>query len=229
MFLRFSLENIGRGAEVRRDETRMAKRVFDLLFSSFGLVLLCPLFGVIAILSKLDSPGPVFYRGARLGRRGKTIRMYKFRTMVADAEKLGPMGTPEGDPRVTKVGKFLRKFKLDELPQLINVWKGEMSLVGPRPEAPFYLGYYTEDERAAILSVRPGMTDYASLRFHDEGKLIAGPDPVGEYISKIKPQKVRLQLEYVRDHSLAKDVRIILATIGVILKTRLLEEKERGI
>jgi len=149
--------------------------------------------------------------------------------MVADAEKLGPMGTPDGDPRVTKVGKFLRKFKLDELPQLINVWKGEMSLVGPRPEAPFYLGYYTEDERAAILSVRPGMTDYASLRFHDEGKLIAGPDPVGEYISKIKPQKVRLQLEYVRDHSLAKDVRIILATIGVILKTRLLEEKERGI
>ncbi len=200
----------------------MAKRLFDLLFSSIGLVLLSPLFGVIAILSKLDSPGPVFYRGARLGRRGKTIRMYKFRTMVADAEKLGPMGTPDGDPRVTKVGKFLRKFKLDELPQLINVWKGEMSLVGPRPEAPFYLGYYTEDERAAILS-------YASLRFHDEGKLIAGPDPVGEYISKIKPQKVRLQLEYVRDHSLAKDVRIILATIGVILKTRLLEEKERGI
>jgi len=207
----------------------VAKRLFDLAFSSLGLVLLSPLFGVIAILNKLDSPGPVFYRGARLGRRGKTIRMYKFRTMVDDAEKLGPMGTAEGDPRVTKVGKLLREYKLDELPQLINVWKGEMSLVGPRPEAPFYFGYYTEEERAAILSVRPGMTDAASLRFHDEGRLIAGADPIAEYINKIMPQKVRLQLEYVQNHSLAKDVRIILATIGVILKTRLLAESRRGI
>jgi lipopolysaccharide/colanic/teichoic acid biosynthesis glycosyltransferase len=207
----------------------VAKRLFDLVFSSVGLVLLGPLFGVIAILSKLDSPGPVFYRGARLGRHGKTIQMYKFRTMVDDAEKLGPMGTADGDPRVTKVGKFLREYKLDELPQLINVLKGEMSLVGPRPEAPFYFGYYTEEERVAILSVRPGMTDSASLRFHDEGKLIAGPNPIAEYIDTIMPQKVRLQLEYVRDQSLAKDVRIILRTIGVILKTRLLEEKQRGI
>jgi len=207
----------------------MAKRAFDLLCSIAGLVLLLPAFCVIAVLIKLGSRGPVFYRGVRLGRFGKAIRMYKFRTMVANAESVGMMGTPEGDKRITSVGAFLRKFKLDELPQLINVLKGEMSLVGPRPEAPFYIEYYSQEERDAILSVRPGMTDYGSLHFHDEGKLIAGADPVGTYVREIKPEKVRLQLEYIRRQSVVEDMRIILATLGVILRTRLVQEKRRGV
>src|SRR5215813_4854333 len=157
----------------------MSKRAFDLFFSTMGLVVFSPLFLVITLMIKLNSPGPAFYTGTRLGQFGRKIRMYKFRTMVANAEKQGPLATPEGDARVTTVGRFLRKYKLDELPQLINVVKGEMSLVGPRPEAPLYFEYYSKEEREAVLSVRPGMTDYGSMRFHDEGKLIVGDDPVG--------------------------------------------------
>lgn len=207
----------------------MAKRAFDLLFSIIGLVLLSPLFLVVALIIKLTSSGPVFYRGTRLGQFGRTIRMYKFRTMVADAERQGPPATPEGDARITRIGKFLRKYKLDELPQLINVVKGEMSLVGPRPEAPLYFDYYTKEEKEAILSVRPGMTDYGSLRFHDEGKLITGDDPVGVYVSKIKPEKIKLQLEYIRNQSLAVDLGIIFKTISTIITTRLRGRESHGL
>ncbi len=207
----------------------MAKRAFDFIFSLLGLVLFSPILLLIAVAIKLDSKGPVFYRGVRFGRLGKSIRMYKFRSMVADAERQGPLATPLGDPRITRVGRFLRDYKLDELPQLINVLMGEMSFVGPRPEAPLYFDYYTKEEREAVLSVRPGMTDYGSLRFHDEGKLITGEDPIRVYIDKIKPEKVKLQLEYIRRQSLGEDLRIILQTLRTIVATRLMGRESDGL
>jgi lipopolysaccharide/colanic/teichoic acid biosynthesis glycosyltransferase len=200
----------------------MAKRWFDVIFSAIGLVVLSPVLVLIAILIKATSPGPVFYRSERRGRFDKPFRIWKLRTMVAEGEKIGPLATPEGDPRITKVGRVLRKFKLDELPQLINVLVGEMSLVGPRPEAELYFQYYTPEERKTILSVRPGMTDYGSLYFHDEGKLLEGSDdPVKTYIEKIKDKKVQIQMEYIRDRSLWVDIKVILATITTIITTRI--------
>jgi lipopolysaccharide/colanic/teichoic acid biosynthesis glycosyltransferase len=148
--------------------------------------------------------------------------MIKFRTLRADEACDGAPITPDGDPRITRVGRFLRKYKLDELPQLLNVLKGEMSLVGPRPEASFYFQYYDEDEKRIIQSVRPGMTDYGSLCFHDEGKLLAGAaDPLRVYLDQIRSHKVREQLRYVREQSLWTDLRIIFRTIAIILTTRL--------
>ncbi len=200
----------------------MVKRVFDVALSFTGLVFLCPLFGIIALLIKLDSRGPIFYRGLRAGRFGRPFKIFKFRTMIADSDKIGPIGTPEGDPRVTKVGTLLRQHKLDELPQLINVLKGEMSLVGPRPEAFLYFQFYTEEEKKAVLSVCPGITDYGSLRFHDEGKLLdPKEDPVETYIEKIRDEKVKLQLQYIRDQSLWVDLKIISSTVITIITTRL--------
>ena len=146
------------------------RRIVDLIASLSGLLILSPFFVVLGSLIKLDSKGPVFYGGERLGRFGKPFNMLKFRTMCSNVEEAGALITPEGDSRITRLGGFLRKYKLDELPQLINVVKGEMSLVGPRPEASFYFQYYAEDEKHTIHSVRPGMTDYGSLRFHDEGR-----------------------------------------------------------
>lgn len=191
----------------------MLKRLFDVTFSSIGLVVFSPLLLLIALLIKLDSPGPVFYRGVRVGRFGKPFRIFKFRTMVADAEKLGGPSTADDDPRITRAGKLIRKYKLDELPQLINVLKGEMSIVGPRPEVQMYVDMFTEEEKA-ILSVRPGMTDWASLWDIDEGAILAGSlDPEKTYMEKIRPEKIRLQLEYVRNHSFWVDLKIILKTL----------------
>jgi len=200
----------------------LVKRLFDVLASGLGLIILSPCLLLVAMLIKLDSPGPVFYRGVRIGRSGKPFKIIKFRTMIKDAEAQGPLGTPEGDPRITRAGKVLRDFKLDELPQLLNVLKGDMSLVGPRPEAALYLQYYREEDKRAILSVRPGMTDYGSLRFHDEGKLLReSHDPVKSYIETIKDEKVKLQLEYIHNMSLAEDLKVIFLTIATILRTRL--------
>src|SRR3989344_2786822 len=134
------------------------KRLFDIVFSLFGLIVLFFLFFITAVLVKMSSPGPVFFRGTRIGRQRKSFRMYKFRTMVVDAEEMGGPSTPIDDPRLTKIGKFLKRFQMDELPQLINVLKGEMSLVGPRPEVPFYVDMMAEEEKKIILSVRPGIT-----------------------------------------------------------------------
>lgn len=204
------------------DRDYLGRRLLDLTGSAVGLLCLLPLFIIISILVKLDSEGTVFYRAARLGRYGKPFKMLKFRSMRTDADQLGALITPDGDPRVTRVGGFLRKFKLDELPQLINVLKGEMSLVGPRPEAALYFDYYSPDEKRAVLSVRPGMTDYGSLRFHDEGRLLAGSaDPVKTYLERIRETKVRAQLDYIRDQSLLVDIKIILLTIGAIVATRM--------
>jgi lipopolysaccharide/colanic/teichoic acid biosynthesis glycosyltransferase len=200
----------------------MFKRCFDLFWAAFGLLLLLPVFATVAVLIKCTSRGPVFYRGERIGRFGKPFRVFKFRTMIADAEKRGPVGTAADDARVTPVGSVLRKCKIDELPQLINVLLGDMSLVGPRPEAAIYFEYYSREEKQLIWSVRPGITDYASLFFHDESAWMAGAtDIVRDYITRIKDKKVQLQMEYVRKQSFWVDVAIILATLRTILVTRL--------
>ena len=193
------------------------KRLFDILFSALGLLFLSPIFLIIAILIKREDRGPILYRGVRIGKFGKTFKIFKFRTLVANAEKIGGPSTADDDPRITKVGKLIRKYKLDELPQLINVLKGEMSFVGPRPEVPFYVKMFTEEERT-ILSLRPGITDWASLWNPDEGATLAGsPDPEKTYMEKIRPEKIRLQLKYVRERSFWADLKILLLTMRTIL------------
>lgn len=197
----------------------MIKRIFDLLVSFFGLIILSPLFLLIALLVKISSPGPVFFRGKRIGKGGKPFLIYKFRTMVKDAEKLGGPSTPIDDPRLTKIGIFLKRYQLDELPQLINVLKGEMSLVGPRPEVPLYVDMMTEEEKKIILSVKPGMTDLASLWNFHEGEILKGSkDPEKTYLEKIRPKKLKLQMEYVKKRSFFLDLKIILKTILKIFK-----------
>ncbi|HUQ19463.1 MAG TPA: sugar transferase [Gemmatimonadaceae bacterium] len=195
-----------------------AKRAFDTVLSTLGLVILSPVLLGIAAAIKLDSPGPAFYRGPRVGKGGSMFDMLKFRTMVVNADKLGGSSTPEDDPRITKIGKFLRRTKLDELPQLMNVFKGDMSFVGPRPQVKWAVDRYTPEERA-ILSVRPGITDYASLRFANEGEILKGStDPDRDYMEKIHPEKMRLSLEYVRSRSFATDLAIMGRTLGAVFK-----------
>lgn len=195
----------------------MLKRAFDVLISLSALVVLSPLMLAIALLIKAGDGGPVLYRGRRVGYQGKQFHMLKFRTMVVDAEKRGGSSTADDDPRITRVGRFLRKFKLDEFPQLINVLKGDMSLVGPRPEVQEYVDMYSEEERA-ILSVRPGITDWASLWNSDEGALLAGAEnPEAVYRDRIRPVKVRLQLHYVRSQSLATDLYILALTAATVM------------
>jgi len=191
----------------------MLKRFFDIIVSFFGLIIVSPILGVIAILIKISSPGPVFYRGERVGRYGKLFKIYKFRTMKADAEKAGIWSTSVSDPRLTKIGKFLRKYQIDELPQLINVLKGEMSLVGPRPQVSWAVELYNEEEKT-LLNLRPGMTDRASLWNFREGEILKGSkDADKDYLEKIHPEKMRLALEYARHHSFWIDLKIILKTI----------------
>jgi len=196
----------------------MIERSFDTVLSLFGLILISPVLLTLAILIKREDRGSVFYRGVRVGRFGKLFRIFKFRTMVLNAEKLGGPSTADDDPRITNVGRFIRKFKLDELPQLINVLKGEMSIVGPRPEVQMYVDMFTEEEKA-ILTVRPGITDWASIWNPDEGAILAGSaDPEKTYMEKIRPEKIRLQLKYVRERSLWNDLKIIAQTIITIVK-----------
>jgi len=192
------------------------KRLLDVVVSAVVLTLLSPVLLAIAVWIKLDSAGPVLYRGARVGKDGVLFKMCKFRTMVTNADKIGGSSTADDDPRITKIGKRLRKLKLDELPQLLNVVKGEMSFVGPRPEVPYYVEMYSEEEKA-ILSVMPGITDWASLWNSDEGAILAGsPDPDRTYLEEIRPEKIRLQLEYVRKRSFWTDVTIVIQTLGEI-------------
>lgn len=189
----------------------------DFLFSLLGLILLSPLLLNLAVRIRMENGGPVFYRGLRIGLRGQPFRIFKFRTMVVNAERMGGPSTADDDPRITRIGKKLRKHKLDELPQLINVFLGDMSLVGPRPEVPHYVDMYTEEEKA-ILAVRPGITDWASLWNPDEGAILAGsPDPEKTYMEKIRPEKMRLQLKYVRERSFWTDIKIIFLTLKTIL------------
>lgn len=196
------------------------KQFVDLLLSVIALLLLVPLFLVLAILIKLEDGGHIFYRGVRMGLYGKPFRIFKFRTMVVDAEKIGGPSTAADDPRVTRIGKWIRRFNLDELPQFINVLKGEMSIVGPRPEVPQYVAMFTDEERA-ILSLRPGITDWATLWIRDEGKILAGSeDPERTYMEKVWPEKHRLALEYVKNHSFWVDIEIMLKTLKVHLFDR---------
>lgn len=194
------------------------KRLFDLIFSLLGLLLLSPFFVVISLIIRLYDNGAVFYKAPRIGRNGKTFKMLKFRSMVLNADKIGPSSTTSSDPRITPIGRFLRKTKLDELPQLINVLKGEMSIVGPRPEVKYFTDMFTEEEKA-ILSVKPGITDYASIWNSDEGKILEGADdPDKAYMELIRPEKIRLQLKYVYERSIWVDFKIIFLTLAAIIK-----------
>ena len=195
----------------------MAKRLFDILCAGVGLLLLSPLLLAVAAWVKLDSRGPVMFRQERVGRFGRTFRIHKFRTMRVDAPKLGPQITIGDDARITRSGRWLRASKVDELPQLWDVLRGAMSLVGPRPEVPRYVALDPEELRALVLSVRPGITDPASLSFRNESELLAqAEDPEREYVEVVMPMKLRLAADYVRNASLGGDIRLILATLGAI-------------
>jgi lipopolysaccharide/colanic/teichoic acid biosynthesis glycosyltransferase len=196
----------------------VAKRTFDAVAAAAGLIVLSPVIAGIAIAIKRGSKGPLLYKGTRVGMNGEPFHMLKFRTMVVDADKIGGSSTPEDDPRVTPIGKTLRKYKLDELPQLINVLLGDMSFVGPRPQVKWAVDLYTPEERQ-ILKVRPGITDEASLKFSNEAEILKGSkDPDKDYIEKIHPEKMRLSLEYVRNRSFSGDLSIIARTAGTIFK-----------
>ena len=193
-----------------------SKRVFDFSLAFIGLIVLSPLLVVIAAAIKLTSIGPVLYRGVRTGRHGKFFRMIKFRTMVANAESIGGTSTAETDPRITRIGRWLRAHKLDELPQLFNVLKGEMSLVGPRPEVEEYTRLYTREEMA-ILEVPPGITDLSSIKFRDLNTILAGADDPDKYFAEnVLPTKNKLRLDYVRNRSLWLDFKIIFLTLRAI-------------
>jgi len=195
----------------------MITRIFDILASFIGLLLLSPLFALVALALKLDSAGPVFYRAQRVGRNGVPFRLYKFRSMMVDADKRGPGITATGDARITRVGRFLRRTKIDELPQLINVLKGEMSLVGPRPEDPRYVALYTPEQRR-VLAVRPGITSAASLAYRHEEQLLAGEDWETVYRTRVLPDKLAIDLAYLERRTFASDLKLILQTIVAIFK-----------
>lgn len=195
----------------------MGKRLFDLMLAGAGLVLLAPVFVLIALAIRLDSPGPVFYRQQRVGRGGAPFRIHKFRTMAHDPQERGPQITAGADPRITRVGAFLRRSKLDELAQLIDVVQGTMSLVGPRPEVPRYVALYPAALRDKVLSVRPGITDIASIEFRDENALLArAADPEHEYVHVVMPRKLALAARYVDQASFGTDLRLIALTIATV-------------
>jgi lipopolysaccharide/colanic/teichoic acid biosynthesis glycosyltransferase len=193
------------------------KRAMDITASAIGLLLLSPLLLGVALWVKLDSPGPVFFRQERVGRHGRPFRIHKFRTMVADAPQRGAQITVGADARITRAGQWLRGRKLDELPQLIDVLQGTMSLVGPRPEVPRYVALYPADVRAEVLSVRPGITDLASIEFRRENELLAAAaDPEREYVQVVMPQKLEYARAYVQQASLLGDLQLIWRTVRVL-------------
>jgi lipopolysaccharide/colanic/teichoic acid biosynthesis glycosyltransferase len=195
----------------------MLKRLFDIVASGCGLIVLSPLFIVLAIWIKLDSKGPVFYRQVRVGRGNRDFRLYKFRSMRVGADKQGLITVGGRDPRITRSGYFIRKYKLDEFPQLINVFVGDMSLVGPRPEVRKYVDMYTA-EQLRVLSVRPGITDLASIRYRNENELLEqAEDPDSYYEQVIMQDKLRINLEYVDNHSFVNDIKLIFMTFWEIV------------
>jgi len=195
-----------------------AKRLFDLLWTVVGLALLWPVFVVLSLIIALGDGGPVLYRQARVGKGGRVFRMLKFRTMVVDADKAGSLLTVGRDPRTTPVGRWIRRLKLDELPQLWNVLRGEMSLVGPRPEVPRYVALYTA-EQWRVLDLIPGITDRASIKYRDESELLArASDPQTVYVSQILPDKIRLNLEYAAHATVWTDFLVVLSTLGHMVR-----------
>ena len=189
----------------------------DIVAASCGLIVLNSLLLIVAVLVKLDSPGPVLFRGERVGRNGERFRVYKFRTMVSDAARRGPGITTKGDPRVTRVGHFLRRTKLDELPQLVNVLRGDMSLVGPRPEDPRYVALYTAEQRR-VLSVRPGITSPASVRFRHEEEMLPGEGWERVYREEVLPAKLQIELEYLECRSVWRDLGVIAQTVLALVR-----------
>lgn len=198
----------------------MLKRVFDVLAGLFFLAITAPLLCLIALIVKADSKGPVFYRQERTGRYGKIFRIFKFRTMHPDSDRKGLLTVGGRDPRITRAGYLLRRYKLDELPQFINVLNGDMSIVGPRPEVKRYTDLYSETQRQ-VLEVRPGITDYASLQYFDENELLAkAADPEEVYVKEVMPAKLELNLKYIREAGLRTDLRIIFQTAARIIFRR---------
>lgn len=196
------------------------KRLFDIVASGLGLIILCPLFLILAIWIKLDSPGPVFYRQVRVGRYNKDFRIFKFRSMRIGADRGSLVTIGARDARVTNSGYYIRKFKLDEFPQLINVFIGDMSLVGPRPEVRHYVDYWTP-EQMRVLDVRPGMTDPASIKFRNENELMAkAEDPESYYINELMQEKLNLYLEYVDNRSFVGDIGLIFKTVWLVFFDR---------
>lgn len=203
----------------QRNGGHVGKRLFDWLGAALGLLLLAPVLLAIALWVKLDSPGPVFYRQERVGRFGKPFRIHKFRTMRHDPQGQGLQITVGGDARITRSGQVLRASKLDELPQLIDVWLGDMSLVGPRPEVPRYVAHYPAHLREKILSVRPGITDLASIEYRDESNVLAqASDPEKAYIEQVLPHKLALAALYVDQASVWQDAKIIVRTLMAIVQ-----------
>jgi lipopolysaccharide/colanic/teichoic acid biosynthesis glycosyltransferase len=201
--------------------TLAVKRILDVVGSALGLLLLLPVLAVIAVIIKLDSPGPVFFRQERVGLGGRSFRIFKFRSMFVGATRAGMALTVRGDTRITRAGRFLRNSKLDELPQLINVLVGDMSIVGPRPEVPEFMKFYTADQRAIMHSMRPGITDYAAILFRDESSLLVGQrDPIEVYRLKIMPVKFTYYERYSREIGMLNDFRIILATMLLLITGR---------
>lgn len=197
----------------------MSKRLFDWLLATLGLLVLAPMLLLMAVWIKLDSPGPVFYRQERVGRRGQLFRIHKFRTMRHEPQGAGLQITVGGDARITRVGHVLRGSKLDELPQLLDVWLGDMSLVGPRPEVPRYVAMYPPALRDKVLSVRPGITDLASIEYRDESSVLAqAADPEQAYIHEVLPRKLALSAKYVDEATLWGDVRLIWRTLVAIVR-----------
>lgn len=197
------------------------KRLFDITTCLIAFPFLLPFFAITAIAIRLDSSGPVFYRGWRTGLGGKPFRIFKFRTMVVDAEKIGGPSTALNDPRLTGIGKLLRKYKIDELPQLINILTGEMSFVGPRPQVEKYTKLYNDEEQI-ILSVRPGLTDYASIKFINLDQILGDESVDERYLKEIEPEKNRLRMKYAKEHSFLIDIKIILMTFMQMLKIQTL-------
>jgi lipopolysaccharide/colanic/teichoic acid biosynthesis glycosyltransferase len=196
----------------------IVKRLFDLGVSAVALVMLLPVLAAVGLWVRMDSPGPVLFRQQRVGLHGRPFNILKFRTMVTDAEARGLKVTVGQDPRVTRSGGFLRRTRLDELPQLVNILRGEMSFVGPRPEVPEYVAYYPPEVRDEVLSVRPGLTDFATLAFKDEARMLAGAqDPQRMYVEQILPAKLAYHRRYVSERSLRMDLRLIMKTLRELL------------
>ncbi len=194
----------------------MVKRLFDILFSAGALIVLAPLMLAVALWIKIDSPGPVLFRQARVGRGGKLFDILKFRSMRVDTAAQGPQLTVGDDPRITRAGAWLRKYKIDEFPQFVNVVLGDMSLVGPRPEVPRYVKLYPTAVRDLVLSVRPGITDTASIAYRDESEILRrSADPERTYVEQVLPAKLELSQRYVRERSLAGDLAIIGRSIRI--------------
>lgn len=198
----------------------MIKRLFDIIVSLLGIIMFLPILLCVSFLIKHENgEGTIFYRGVRIGKNGKPFKIFKFRTMVMNAETIGGSSTADDDLRLSKIGKFLRKYKVDELPQLVNVFKGDMSLIGPRPQVLWAVKFYSNEDKKILLSVRPGITDYASIKFNDEGGILKGSkDPDKDYMEKIHPEKIRLSKKYVKNISFKTDLEILFRTFLVIVK-----------